>query len=74
MPPKLKQLLEQRPFRPFALETVGGTRISVKRPDWFFSPPGTDDFVVFHSYGPRGGGYWICAYSDLTENIEVLAE
>ena len=66
MTPKIKQLLEMSPFRPFVLETTGGTRIEVQKPEWFFEVPHTEEFIVFSH-----GGYWICAYADLTRNIQV---
>jgi hypothetical protein len=64
---QLKKQLAMRPFRPFWLETSGGTRIRVSRPDWFIEVPerwGT--FIVF------GEGFVSHShYADLTELIEV---
>jgi hypothetical protein len=64
---QLKKQLAMRPFRPFWLETSGGTRIRVGRPDWFIEVPerwGT--FIVC------GEGYVSHAhYGDLTDLIEV---
>jgi hypothetical protein len=36
-----------RPFRPFQIETSGGTLIRVSRPEWIYFPPETGHFVVF---------------------------
>jgi hypothetical protein len=36
-----------RPFRPFLIETSGGTLVRVSRPDWIYFPPETGHFVVF---------------------------
>jgi hypothetical protein len=64
---QLKRQLAMRPFRPFWLETSGGKRIRVSRPDWFIEVPerwGT--FIVF------GEGFVSHAhYGDLTDLIEV---
>lgn len=67
MTERIEQLLKTRPFRPFVLETIGGTHINVDKPEWFFEPPGSGEFVVFGN-----GAYWICSYQDLTDNILVL--
>ena len=36
-----------RPFRPFLIETSGGTLVRVSRPEWIYFPPDTGHFVVF---------------------------
>jgi hypothetical protein len=35
----VRSRLAYRPFRPFWLETVGGTRIRVVKPEWFHEVP-----------------------------------
>ena len=36
-----------RPFRPFHIETSGGTLVRVTRPEWIYFPPDTGHFVIF---------------------------
>jgi hypothetical protein len=64
---QLKKQLAVRPFRAFWLETTGGTRIRVSRPDRFIEVPerwGT--FIVF------GEGFVTHAhYADLSDLVEV---
>lgn len=44
--------LATQPFRPFALETIGGSQIQVERPQWLYRfPDSGGEFVVFT---PRG--------------------
>jgi hypothetical protein len=65
---QIKNLLAAKPFRPFWLETTGGSLIRVARAEWLLEPPeagGT--FVVFN----QDRSYSILAYADLTENITV---
>jgi hypothetical protein len=48
----IAELVNQRPFRPFALETMGGTRIEVAREsDVLMSPRRPDIVVVCDSDG-----------------------
>lgn len=43
----LRKQVALRPFRPFQIETSGGTPIRVSRPEWIYFPPETGHFVVF---------------------------
>ena len=67
---QLHQQLAYRPFRPFLLETVAGSRIEVLRPDWFVEVPSgdgrTERFVVFHE-----GFVTLGHFSDLTDLIQA---
>jgi hypothetical protein len=64
---QLRKHLAYRPFRPFYLETIGGTKIQVERAEWFVEAPGLpDQFVVFHPTHVTVG-----LFSDLTDLIEV---
>ena len=64
---QLRQQLAHRPFRPFWIETVGGTRIRVTRPEWFVEVPGQlSKFIVFNEELVT-----ISNYSDLTDLIQV---
>ena len=64
---QLRQQLAYRPFRPFWIETVGGTRIRVTRPEWFVEVPGQlGKFIVFNEELVT-----ISNYSDLTDLIQV---
>lgn len=64
---RLRQQLAYEPFQSFWLETVGGTRIQVKRREWFWEIPDLDSFVVAH----RNGAVSFGLFSDLTDLIEV---
>ena len=44
---QIHKQLAYRPFRPFLVETSGGTLIRVSRPDWVYFPPETGHFVIF---------------------------
>ena len=51
-----------RPFRAFWLETTGGSRIRIAKPEWFFEPPDTGGtFVVF----TEPGAYVVMDYDSL---------
>lgn len=46
----IEQIYKQmsyKPFRPFLIETSGGTLVRVSRADWIYFPPDTGHFVVF---------------------------
>jgi hypothetical protein len=46
----IEQIYKQaayRPFRPFLIETSGGTLVRVSRPEWIYFPPETGHLVVF---------------------------
>jgi hypothetical protein len=46
--PKIHDLLATKPFRPFWIETSGGTHIFIEKAEWYYEPPGKDgEFVVF---------------------------
>jgi predicted transcriptional regulator len=66
---QIRHYLQSQPFRPFWLETVGGNRIRIGKPQWVFLP---DDelshFAVFAE-----GNYHILTYRDLLENIVIEA-
>lgn len=49
-----------RPFRPFLIETSGGTLVRVSRPEWIYFPPATEHLVVFEG---SAGSY--IAFSDI---------
>jgi hypothetical protein len=55
-----------RPFRPFLIETSGGTLIRVSRPEWIYFPPETGHFVVFE--GPAA------SYIDFRDVRSILVE
>lgn len=64
---QLRQQLAYRPFRPFWLETIRGSRIRVVRPEWFVELPGQPDkFFVLHE-----GYVTISRFSELTDFIQV---
>lgn len=44
---QIHKQIAYRPFRPFLIETSGGTLIRVARPEWIYFPPDTGHFVVF---------------------------
>jgi hypothetical protein len=44
---QIRARLEQKPFRPFIVESSGGNLIPVERPDWVFFPPDLDQIVIF---------------------------
>lgn len=49
---ELRERAEQRPFRPFAIETVGGRFIGVQRAgDIFFPERKPETFIVFEDTG-----------------------
>ena len=48
---QIHKQLAYRPFRPFLVETSGGTLIRVSRPDWVYFPPETGHFVIFEGSG-----------------------
>jgi hypothetical protein len=58
--------LAYKPFRPFWLETVGGTRIQVARAEWFHEVPDLGALVISDYTGVT-----ITYWHDLTETIEV---
>ena len=53
------------PFRAFWLETIGGNRIRVGRPDWLHEFSATD-FVVF-----TGVAVHVLRWKEVLESIEV---
>jgi hypothetical protein len=44
---QIHKQMAYRPFRPFYIETSGGTVVRVSRPEWIYFPPATNHFVVF---------------------------
>jgi len=48
---QIHKQLAYRPFRPFLVETSGGTLIRVSRPDWVYFPPETGHLVIFEGSG-----------------------
>jgi hypothetical protein len=65
----LEQIHKQtafKPFRPFFIETSGGTLIRVSRPEWIFFPPETGNFVVFEGAA--------ASYIDFRDVRSVLVE
>lgn len=44
---QIHQQAAYRPFRPFLIETSGGTLVRVSRPEWIYFPPDTGHLVVF---------------------------
>jgi hypothetical protein len=55
-----------RPFRPFLIETSGGTLVRGSRPEWIYFPPETGHFVVFEGSG--------ASYIDFRDVRSVLIE
>jgi hypothetical protein len=55
-----------RPFRPFLIETSGGTLVRVSRPEWIYFPPDTGHFMVFEGNG--------AAYIDFRDVRSILIE
>jgi hypothetical protein len=48
----IKERLDQRPFRPFSLETTGGSWVEVEKDsDIFISPRRPDIIVIFEPSG-----------------------
>jgi hypothetical protein len=65
---QLEQLLNSRPFRPFWLETVGGTQIRVAKSSRLWMPDDNPySFVVFND----NSTYTVLNYADLTDTITV---
>jgi hypothetical protein len=65
----LEQVYKQAkylPFRPFFIETSGGTLVRVSRPEWIFFPPDTGCFVVFEGAA--------ASYIDFRDVRSVLVE
>jgi hypothetical protein len=62
----LRQQLAYRPFRPFWLETIAGTRIRVLRAEWFVEVPSRTSFVVFDE-----GFVTVGRFSELTELVQI---
>jgi hypothetical protein len=48
---KLREHLEMRPFLPFVVRTVSGTRHPGKHPDYLFIPPVGDTFLIVEADG-----------------------
>lgn len=44
---QIHKQIRYSPFRPFFIETSGGTLVRVSRPEWIYFPPETGHFVVF---------------------------
>jgi hypothetical protein len=55
-----------RPFRPFLIETSGGTIVRVSRPEWIYFPPETGHLVVFEGSA--------ASYIDFRDVRSVLIE
>jgi hypothetical protein len=59
----IQDRLAQRPFRPFALETIGGSWVHVERDsDLFLSPRRPDIVVVFDP----SGRLWILGVDEIS--------
>jgi hypothetical protein len=66
-PRQIKNQLALRPFRVFWIETIGGNRIRVTRPDWFFEPPDSmGEFIIFGD-----GVIRVLNYAHILDNITV---
>lgn len=63
----VKTQLAYKPFRPFWLETIGGTRIRVERAEWFYEVPHTLGKLFISD----SEGSFITYWSDLIETIDV---
>lgn len=57
---QIHKQMAMRPFRPFLIETSGGTLVRVSRPEWIYFPPETGHFVVF-----EGAAASYIAYRDV---------
>lgn len=62
---EVKKQLAYRPFRPFSLQTVGGTRIYVERAEWFHEVPDGPLLIT------ETDGTTITWWFDLVDIIEV---
>jgi hypothetical protein len=59
----IEQIYQQttyRPFRPFFIETSGGTLVRVSRPEWIFFPPESGHLIVY-----QGGSAAFIAFRDI---------
>ena len=52
---EFRKLQKHSPFRPFAIETNGGTAIKVSTPEQIAISPARDDLVIVFD---DSGGYW----------------
>jgi hypothetical protein len=59
--------LAYKPFRPFWLETIGGTKIRVQRAEWFYEVPGSFGKLFISDSESSFITYW----GDLIETIEI---
>lgn len=57
---QIHKQIAYRPFRPFLIETSGGTLVRVSRPDWIYFPPETGHLIVF-----EGGASSYIAFRDI---------
>ena len=62
---EVKKQLAYRPFRPFDLQTVGGTRVHVEKPEWFHEVP--DGPLLITGWDGTTITWWF----DLVDIIEV---
>lgn len=64
---QLHECLSYRPFRPFWLETIAGTRIKIEKAEWFLElVDAPDRFIVLHS-----GFVTFGHFSELTDLIQM---
>jgi hypothetical protein len=66
MIPQIHKQLAYRPFRPFLIETSGGTLARVSRPEAIYFPPDTRYLVVFE--GP------LASFIDFRDIRSLLVE
>ena len=57
---QIHKQIAYRPFRPFLIETSGGTLVRVARPEWIYFPPDTGHLIVY-----EGGGAAFVAFRDV---------
>jgi hypothetical protein len=58
--------LAYKPFRPFWLETIGGSRLYVEKAEWFYEVPGLSTIII-----SSPNGVTITYWQDLSDTIEI---
>jgi hypothetical protein len=66
-PEKINAQLALRPFRPFQVETTGGNRIRVIKPEWCLVVPDRGETVIFG----ESGEVYVIRLADLLDAIVV---
>jgi hypothetical protein len=66
-PEKINAQLALRPFRPFQVETTGGNRICVARPELCLVAPSVGEMVIFG----EAGEVYVIRLTDLLDSIVV---